>query len=124
MEPAMRRGTMVVLVVLGVLGCGGSDPAPITQVTVTVKQAGVAVASTEVKESADVDGSTRPPTPVGVITTGSTGATGQVTFTVPPSTSTGILCFSSYIPVAGGYSFANDCRSMNALSPTVELLHP
>jgi hypothetical protein len=119
----MRRGTMLVAVVLGVLGCGGSDPTPVTQVTVTVKQAGLVVANATVKESADVDSSTQPPTPTGVITTGATGATGQVTFTVPPPTSTGILCFSSYIQVAGGYSFVNDCRSMNALSPTVELLH-
>jgi hypothetical protein len=118
----MLRGVLAA-VGMGLLGCGGSDGPPVTQVTVTVKQGGVVVNGTAVIESTAVDESTRPPTPTGVLATQSTNASGQTTFSVPSSTPTGILCFTSTIGV-GSTSYVGDCRTLNMLTPTIDLFHP
>ena len=98
----------------------GTDP---RQVTVTVVQPGGPVAGAPVVESSGVDDGTSPPSPTGTIETRSTDASGKATFTVPPSTPTGRVCFSS--PPASGISFrfASSCMSLDALEPTVQLAH-
>jgi hypothetical protein len=96
----------------------GTDP---RQVTVTVLQPGGPVPGATVVESSGIDEGTSPPIPTGVIETRSTDVAGTATFTVPSSTSTGKVCFSS--PPASGISFrfASSCMSLHALEPTVLL---
>ncbi len=111
----MKR--VVVLVVLGVISaCGGNDPS-VSQVTVTVKQGGAALPETAVVKSAGMDSSHRPSTPVDVLETVSTNSSGQVTFSVPASTSTGSLCFSAAI----GNVFDYECHTLNDLPGTLQL---
>jgi hypothetical protein len=96
----------------------GTDP---RQVTVTVLQPGGPVPGATVVESSGVDESTSPPSPTGAIETRTTDVAGNATFTVPSSTPTGKVCFSS--PPASGISFrfASSCMSLTALEPTVLL---
>jgi len=98
----------------------GTDP---RQVTVTVMQPGGPVVGVSVIESSSIDEGTSPPAPTGVIETLSTDVAGRATFTVPSSTPTGKVCFSS--PPASGISFrfASSCSSLTALEPTVLLVH-
>jgi hypothetical protein len=117
----MRRVAMLAALSVGLVGCGG-DGSSVSQVTVTVRQAGLALGGVDVVASAGID-SARPPNPTGVMETRATDASGKTTFTVPSSTSTGELCFSSYLPLPGGYSFDRDCRTLNALAAAVTLEH-
>lgn len=98
----------------------GTDP---QQVTVTVMGSGGPDPGAPVVESSGVHNGTSPPTPTGVIETRSTDGGGKATFTVPPSTPTGQVCFSS-LPTSGISSgFTNRCMSLDALEPTVLLFH-
>jgi hypothetical protein len=119
----MKRVAMLVALAVGMAGCGGDDGPSVTQVTVTVRQGGTPLADTSVVESTDIDASTEPDTPTGVLETRTTDSAGQVTFTVPASTPTGKLCFSSSVALSGGFSFSGDCKTLNALTPTVDLDH-
>jgi hypothetical protein len=75
--------------------------------------------------SAAIDETRTPPLPIGVPdVTQSTNSSGQTVFTVPSSTSTGFLCFSSSHSSGTGSSFVDDSATLNALSPTVLLEHP
>ncbi len=116
----MGRITLLLAVVLSLAACGGSDSPAVTQVTVTVRQGGAVLPDAPVVMSAGVDGTV----PTGQIgATQTTNASGQTVFTVPGSTTTGMLCFSSTLSITGGSSFADDCATLNALSPTVVLEH-
>lgn len=119
----MSRFTLLLAVALGLAACGGSDSPSVTQVTVTVHQGGLPL-QTAVVMSAGIDDTRVPPVPTGILATQNTNSSGQTVFTVPASTSTGVLCFSSTLSVAGGSSFVDDCATLNALSPTVLLEHP
>ena len=120
----MGRITLLIAVVLGLAACGGSDGPAVTQVSVTVRQGGAVLPNAPVVMSAGIDDTRRPPVPTGQIgATQNTNASGQTVFTVPGSTTTGMVCFSSSLPLAGGSSFADECASLNALSPTVVLGH-
>ena len=75
--------------------------------------------------SAAIDETRTPPLPIGVPNvTQSTNSSGQTVFTVPSSTSTGSLCFSSSRSFGAGFSFVDDCATLNALSPSILLEHP
>jgi hypothetical protein len=98
----------------------GTDP---RQVTVTVMQPGGPVVGTSVIESSGIDEGTSPPSPTGVIETVTTDGAGRATFTVPSSTPTGKVCYSSP-PTSGiSFRFASSCMSLTALDPTVLLVH-
>jgi hypothetical protein len=124
----MRRIAMMVAAALGLAACGGSDgndPA-VSQVTVTVRYYGTTSPGRDVVMSSGIQTHPDPlvhPTPTGVLATQPTGDDGTTTFTVPGSTTTGSLCFSSLIMVQGGYEWAASCASLNALTPTVLLDH-
>ena len=100
----------------------GTDP---RQVTVTVMKSNGPDPGTPVVESSGIlvyEG-TSPPSPTGVIETRITDDVGRATFTVPTSTPTGEVCFSSR-PTSGIYSgFTSRCLSLSALEPTVLLFH-
>jgi hypothetical protein len=95
----------------------------VRQVTVTVLTPGGPVPGTPVVESSGLDIRMSPPSPVGVIETRITDAAGMATFTVPPSTQTGRVCFSS--PPTSGilFNLASSCLSLDALEPTVLLFN-
>jgi hypothetical protein len=98
----------------------GTDP---QQVTVTVMQSGGPDSGSPVVESSGINDGTSPPSPTGVIETRSTDDVGKATFTVPSSTPTGKLCFSS-LPTSGiSFAFTSRCMPLNALEPTVQLFH-
>lgn len=118
----MKRVAMLVALSVWMAGCGGNGPS-VSQVVVTVRQGGVALTGVLVVKSADVDSTQHPPIPTGVLETLTTDPSGQVTFAVPASTATGDLCFSSHLALPSGYSFVEDCKSLNALTPTVALDH-
>lgn len=121
----MGRIISLLAVAIGLAACGGSDGPAVTQVTVTVRQGGAVRPDAPVIMSAGIDETRTPPVPTGQIgATQFTNASGQTVFTVPGSTTTGTLCFSSSLPLTGGSSFADDCATLNALSPTVTLQHP
>ena len=113
----MKRLTMLLAVTLGLAGCGGSDSPSVSQVIVTVLSHGLAVANTPVVASADIEPASI--TPTGVIATQNTSASGQTTFTVPSSTTSGKLCFSS----SNGSSFDAACYTLNSLPATLALEH-
>ena len=120
----MGRITLLLAVVLGLAACGGSDSPAVTQITVTVRQGGAVLPNAPVVMSAGIDDTQTPPVPTGQVgPTQSTNASGQTVFTVPGSTTTGVLCFSSTLSITGGSSFADDCATLNAHSPTVVLEH-
>jgi hypothetical protein len=98
----------------------GTDP---RQVTVTVMQPGGPVVGVSVIESSGIDEGTSPPEPTGVIETLGTDIAGRATFTVPSSTSTGKVCFSSPPTSGNSFRFASSCTSLTALEPTVLLVH-
>jgi hypothetical protein len=98
----------------------GTDP---RQVTVTVMQPAGPVVGTSVIESSGIDEGTSPPSPTGVIETLTTDVAGRATFTVPSSTPTGEVCYSSP-PTSGiSFRFASSCMPLTALEPTVLLVH-
>jgi len=118
----MKRIPALVAVTLAMMGCGSdNDNRPsVSQVTVTVRQGGATVPNTVVQASTAANSSSD----LGqIIDSASTDSSGQVTFTVPASTSTNNLCFSSYIPSGTGGSFAADCSSLNSLTSSVALDH-
>ena len=119
----MKRLTVLVAFTLGMAGCGGDDGnAPsVSQVTVTVRQGTAAVTSEYVQESTAANSASDLGT---IINYAITDSSGQATFTVPRSTSTGNLCFSSYLTWSGGNSFVYSCKSLNELTATVALNHP
>jgi hypothetical protein len=100
----------------------GTDP---QQVTVTVMQSNGPNSGATVVESSGIlfsDG-TAPPSPTGVIDTRITNDAGKATFTVPESTPTGEVCFSSR-PTSGIYSgFTSRCMLLTGLEPTALLFH-
>jgi ABC-type glycerol-3-phosphate transport system substrate-binding protein len=113
----MKRLTMLLAVALGLAGCGSSDSPSVSQVVVTVLSHGSTVANTPVVASADIDPSSINPT--GVIATQNTSSSGQTTFTVPSSTTSGKLCFSSL----KDSSFDAACYTLNSLPATLALEH-
>ncbi len=125
----MRRLAMMALALLGALGCGSSEPGPqgATSITVTVRRldvqsgAWVPLPGAEVKESADVDRATNPPTIVGLVTSATTDGAGKVTFSVPASTSTGNVCVSVLLQAGGSTSFGSECWSLNVVPATSQL---
>ncbi len=123
----MKRIALTIAAALGLAACGGPDTAPsVSQVTVTVRYHGTTTPGTDVVMSSGIQGSSSPlvvPTPTGVLATQATGSAGTTIFTVPASTDTGNLCFSSLIMIQGGYEWAASCASLNALTPTVLLDH-
>jgi hypothetical protein len=98
----------------------GTDP---RQVTVTVMSSGGPDPGFPVVESTAVDDGTSPPSPVGVIETRRTDDGGKATFTVPTSTATGRVCFTSLPPSGISFAFTSRCMSLNALEPAVQLFH-
>jgi hypothetical protein len=118
----MKRIAIVVLGSLLAAGCGSDSNSPaVSQVTVTVLLEGAPYVGASVVECASVDSAQSPPAPVGTIATQSTNASGQTTFTVPASTSSGMLCFSVTRSTLGGTSHSDDCKTLNALTSTVTL---
>ena len=115
----MRRFALLLAVALGLAACGGSDSPSVSQVTVTVREAGAVRPNASVVMSSGIDETGFMPVPTGVLATQSTNASGQTVFTVPASTSTGSLCFSW--STNSGTAFVLDCATLNALSPTVLL---
>lgn len=121
----MDRIALLLAVALGLAACGGSDSPSVTQVTVTVRQGGAVLQNAPVVMSAAIDDLQSPPVPIGIPSLEQfTSSSGQTLFTVPSSTSTGSLCFSSSRSSAGGYSFVDACATLNALSPSILLEHP
>lgn len=102
-------------------GCGSDSTPSVSQVTVTVRQAGAVLQGATVNASAAMDRSGFSPTPVGTLATQTTNASGQAVFAVPASTTTGELCFSVTVSVGGAVSEADNCATLNALSPSVVL---
>ncbi len=120
----MSRFTLLLAVALGLAACGGSDSPSVTQVTVTVRQGGAVLPNAPVVMSAGIDDTLIPPVPTGIPNLEQfTNASGQTVFTVPASTTTGSLCFSSALSISGGSSFTDACATLNALSATVLLEH-
>ena len=113
----MKRQIILLAVALALAGCGNSDSPSVSQVIVTVLSHGSVVANTPVVSSADIDPTSI--TPTGVIATQNTSASGQTTFTVPSSTTSGKLCFSS----SNGSSFDAACYTLNSLPATLTLEH-
>ncbi len=102
-------------------GCGSDSTPPVTQVTVTVRQAGAVLPGATVRESAAMDRTGFPPAPIGIIATQTTNASGQAVFAVPGSTTSGELCFSVTVSAGGAVSEADSCATLNALSPSIVL---
>lgn len=122
----MKRLTMLVVVAsaAALVRCGGDDNKPsVSQVTVTVMRAGVAQAGVPVVQSTGIDRSKEPDQPTGVMATVATDASGQVAFSIPASTSTGEVCFSSLLSRTSGFSFIGQCKSLNILAATLTLEH-
>lgn len=120
----MKRIASIAAVALLAAGCGSDSNSPaVTQVTVTVRQGGVPLQGATVVECGVVDQALSPPacTASSSITSSATNASGQATFNVPSSTTSGQLCFSVTVGSLGGYSHADDCKTLNALTPTVAL---
>ena len=127
-----RISVLVVLAVglaVGLAGCGGTsgstDVPIIPQVTVFVTQGGLPLKFSPVVEATGDDGKS-PPSPTGVIATQNTDDTGKTTFTLPATVPGGFLCFSSKIIYSGnatGYSFVQNCKTVNDLLPVVILDH-
>ncbi|HQR29759.1 MAG TPA: hypothetical protein PLL32_05060 [Anaeromyxobacteraceae bacterium] len=120
----MRRIAMIAAAALLAAGCGSDSNSPaVSQVTVTVRQGGVALPGATVVECGVVDQALSPPacTVSSTITSQETNASGQATFNVPSSTTSGQLCFSVTVGSLGGYSHTDDCKTLNALTPTVTL---
>ena len=118
----MKRIAMLAAFTLGIAGCGGvDDNSPsVAQVTATVQRGGGPATGVYVQESTAVVSSEDLGT---ILDAQLTDASGQATFTVPSSTSTGQLCFSSYISWTGGESFRSSCKTLNALTRTIVLDH-
>ncbi len=108
----MIRYGLLFAAAFALAGCGSDGPS-VSQVTVTLTQGGTIIADGAVVESAGMDGST----PTGIIATQNTNSSGQTTFAVPASTSTGSLCFSAR---RIGSSSSN-CATLNSLSPAITL---
>lgn len=117
----MRRFALVAVAALfGIAGCGGSDGnnAPsVTKTTVTVQHNGTPMESILVQESVSLTSET-------VLNGGRTDASGQVTFDVPQSTTTGNLCFISVWYVDGNINNSRQldhCYSLNSVPASVLL---
>jgi hypothetical protein len=119
----MRRLSMLLGFALFLAGCGTTNSSSVSQVTVTVLRGGVVVPDSPVVASAGIDDTVTPPVPTGVIATQNTNASGQTVFAVPSSTTTGVLCFSSYVSLGGGFEFDAECHLLNSLPGTIQLEH-
>jgi hypothetical protein len=123
----MKRIALLIALAMGLAGCGSENDGPaVPAVTVTVQYLAATVPATPVVMSSGIQNSSDPavpPTPTGILATQNTDTTGKITFTVPGSTSTGSLCFSSLIQRTGGFSFAQDCRTLNLLQASELLNH-
>ncbi|MEI7704143.1 MAG: putative Ig domain-containing protein [Deltaproteobacteria bacterium] len=91
---------------------------------VTVTASDVAIPNSPVVASVGIDGNATPPVPKEVIATQGTSTLGQTVFAVPATTSTGELCFSSLLPIPGGFDFTSGCWSLDAVPAMVTLAHP
>jgi hypothetical protein len=92
-------------------------------VTVVVRSGGATVPGAEVVMSDGIDETTAPPTPTGVRATQATDGVGQAVLAVPRATAQGDLCFSSLLPIQGGYTFKRSCSGMDAIPEMVVLDH-
>lgn len=119
----MKRIAMAVVAALLAAGCGSDSSTPtVTQVVVTVRQAGVVVQGATVYESSGMNRAVSPAVPTGIITSLPTNASGQTAaFAVPGSTDTGSLCFSVTVTHLGATSSTDDCRTLNLVSATLVL---
>jgi hypothetical protein len=119
----MKRSSLLLAVALGLAACGGSDSPAVSSVTVTVTLNGTALPDSPVVASTGVDITPLTPVPTGVIATQNTNASGQTVFTVPSSTPTGSICFSSTVSYLGGVGFDSECHSLSTQPATIALTH-
>jgi hypothetical protein len=117
----MKRLAMLSILALGIGACGSDSNTPsVSQVTVTVRQGGGPVVGTPVQVSTAANSRSDLGT---ILDSANTDTSGQASFSVPSSTSTGSLCFSSLITSSTGGSFKAECHTLNALTATVLLDH-
>ena len=118
----MKKFGWILATTIALAGCGGTDSSPVppvTSVLVTLTTGGTPVPNTPIVESTGVDTS-QPSSciPTGVLATQSTDASGQTTFAVPPSTSTGSICFTTiFTRGSTNYTYCQ-CMTLNLLTPT------